>query len=90
MKHYAHTDMTRTAGSLTVGEVVSDDQAFDRITVEQINAPSMRENGHELTEPHVTFLGTREVAGDRVVRCWPADARVVISSTTKSPATHEG
>lgn len=78
------TDMTRTAETITVGDVVRDDQSWDWIIVAQVNPVSDRnQNGLLMAEPHITFGGRREKGGDTVIRSWPAGAGII----TRSAAT---
>lgn len=75
------TDYTLTAADLSVGDVVNDDQAYDQITVTTVHPytgtpeDDQDADGHE---PLVRFTGTRERAGDTVVRTWAAGDRITI------------
>ena len=62
------TDYTRAAETIRPGDIVNDDQTYDRIVVDQVNPPAQRdENGRVDVESHGTFIGTHQRAGDRVV-----------------------
>lgn len=79
------TDMTRTAETLAVGDVVRDDESWDWITVAQINPVSDRDqNGSLMVEPHITFGGQREKHRDTVIRSWPAAANIITRSDSRN------
>lgn len=85
--HEPTVDLTQTAGDLVVGDVVNDDKTYDRIRIESIHPfVGHREDSDEVDdgEPEnlVRFTGTREKAGDTVVRTWLANDGVVLRKTT--------
>lgn len=78
------TDYSLNAADIKIGDVVNDDKTWDRIHVTAVH----QFTGHQDKEPGdydesdaealVRFTGTREKAGDQVVRTWRAIDGVII------------